>query len=92
MKSMLLVIVIGVLLTLSGCADNVGYFLSEPKTPVGFLHGLWHGIILPFSFFISLFSDNVSVYAIYNSGGWYDFGFLLGIGMNYGSFISSNRK
>ncbi len=48
--------------------------------PVGFLYGLWHGVIAPITFIISLFTDSVSVYAVNNSGGWYDFGFLLGVG------------
>lgn len=48
--------------------------------PVGLLYGLWHGLIAPITFIISLFTDSVSVYAVNNSGGWYDFGFLLGVG------------
>lgn len=45
---------------------------------VGFWYGLWHGIILPFAWVISLFDSDVAIYAIYNNGGWYDFGFVLG--------------
>jgi hypothetical protein len=48
--------------------------------PVGFLHGLWHGFISPFALFCSLFNDNVAIYAIYNNGEWYDFGYMLGVG------------
>ena len=44
----------------------------------GFLYGLLHGFITPISFVASLFNDNVAVYAVNNTGGWYDFGFLLG--------------
>jgi hypothetical protein len=54
---------------LSGCADSVTYEMADTLQQVGFWHGLWHGFILPFSWFIS----------IYNNGGWYDFGFVLGI-------------
>ncbi len=46
----------------------------------GFWLGLWHGIIVPFTFVISLFSDGVSIYEVHNNGGWYDFGFVLGAG------------
>lgn len=46
----------------------------------GFLYGLLHGFITPVSFVASLFDDNVAIYAVNNSGGWYDFGFLLGAG------------
>jgi hypothetical protein len=46
--------------------------------------GLWHGIILPVTFVISLFTDDVSVYEVVNSGNWYDFGFILGVMMSLG--------
>ena len=46
----------------------------------GLLYGLLHGFITPFSFIASLFDDNVAIYAVNNSGGWYDLGFLLGSG------------
>jgi hypothetical protein len=46
----------------------------------GFWSGLWHGIISPITFIISLFNDNIDVYAINNNKNWYCFGFLLGCG------------
>lgn len=67
-------------LLLSGCADKVSFTTAATHAPVGFWYGLWHGMILPFSWLISLFSDDVAVYAIYNNGGWYNFGFVLGVG------------
>ena len=51
----------------------------------GFWGGLWHGMISPFSFIASLFSDDVAVWAVNNNGGWYTFGFLLGVGAFTGS-------
>jgi len=69
-----------VVLLLSGCADSVSFEQAAEMTEVGFWHGFWHGLILPISWIASLFSDSVAIYAIYNSGGWYDFGFFLGIG------------
>ena len=36
------------------------------------------GIIIPVTFVISLFNDNVSIYEVDNNGNWYD-GFMLGI-------------
>jgi hypothetical protein len=50
----------------------------------GFFSGIWHGLIFPISFFLSLFMDSVSVYEVHNSGGWYNFGFLLGASMTLG--------
>lgn len=46
----------------------------------GFFYGLLHGFITPVSFIASLFRDDVAIYAVNNSGSWYDFGFLLGSG------------
>jgi hypothetical protein len=51
----------------------------------GFFMGLWHGFISLFTFIISLFTDKVSIYEVHNSGGWYDFGFILGIMTFFGS-------
>ena len=45
----------------------------------GFWLGLWHGFIFPVAFIGSLFVDNVALYAVPNNGGWYDFGYFLGI-------------
>ena len=61
-------------------------FANQTATPVvravipGFWKGLWHGIIAPIAFIVSLFSDHVRIYASPNSGLWYDFGFMIGIG------------
>ncbi len=56
----------------------------------GFWYGLLHGFITPVSFVASLFKDNVAIYAVNNSGSWYDFGFLLGSG-GWG-FLAGNRS
>ena len=48
-------------------------------TAPGFWLGLWHGFIFPIAWIISLFTDHVAVYAVPNSGGWYNFGYFLGI-------------
>ncbi len=66
--------------TLTGCADTMTFQQAEAADPVGFWHGLWHGMIFPLAWMGSLFFDGIAVYAIYNNGGWYDFGFFLGIG------------
>jgi len=67
-------------LLVSGCADTISFVEATTAEPVGFWYGLWHGIILPFAWIISLFSDETAIYAIYNNGGWYDFGFAIGVG------------
>lgn len=73
-----------VLFLISGCAEATPVTDCVEGVPYGFLSGLWHGFIAPFSFVISLFSDNVALYAVNNTGGWYDFGFVLGAGILFG--------
>lgn len=63
---------------------NSRYALKDAK-PAGFLVGIWHGIIAPVTFIIGLFNPNVRMYEVHNNGGWYDFGFLLGVGAFSGS-------
>jgi hypothetical protein len=53
--------------------------------PAGFWGGLWHGILAPITFFVSLFADGVSIYETNNNGRWYEFGFMLGIGAYAGN-------
>src|SRR5690606_40577339 len=58
----------------------------------GFLHGLWHGFIFPFAWIGSLFSPEIAVYAVPNNGGWYDFGFFLGVTvLGGGSHFSASK-
>jgi hypothetical protein len=52
--------------------------------PAGFIAGLWHGIISPIVFVVSLFVSDVRIYEVNNKGLWYDFGFLVGISASLG--------
>jgi len=65
------------LLLLTACTAGGMQFTTD--TPAGFWYGLWHGIISFISLIIHLFNDTVVVYETNNTGGWYDFGFLLGV-------------
>ena len=65
------------LLALSACATQSAAAVA-PAAP-GFLLGLWHGFIFPVAWLLSLFMPEVAVYAVPNDGGWYDFGYFLGI-------------
>ena len=58
----------------------------------GFWKGVWHGLIAPVTFIVSLFSEKVSLYEAHNSGGWYDFGFVLGAGLFLSGGIFGHRK
>jgi hypothetical protein len=57
---------------------------TEKGTVAGFWHGLWHGFIFPIAFFMSLFNKRIGLYESHNNGGWYNFGFLLGLSMSLG--------
>lgn len=75
----LIVLVVAVALTLAACAAGHNSAAGTGANVAGFWQGLWHGFILFFTFFISLFNHNVGIYEVHNNGGWYDFGFLLGV-------------
>ena len=62
---------------LSACTAGSSEFSADNLA--GFWYGLWHGVISVIALIIHVFNDNVGVYELHNTGGWYDFGFLLGI-------------
>ena len=82
------------LLALAACAPGVNEQAGTGDAAgaiAGFWLGLWHGLIVPVTFVISLFRDSVSVYEVHNNGGWYDFGFVLGIMTIFGGGHASGR-
>jgi hypothetical protein len=91
-------LVLAPLLILTACAQQA----AGPVTPVdpaapGFLLGLWHGFIFPVAWFLSLVMKDVAIYAVPNDGGWYDFGYFLGIvvfgvGANRGKKVVIREK
>lgn len=46
--------------------------------PAGFFSGVWHGLLAPYTLIVRLVS-NIEMYAIPNTGWFYDAGFLVGI-------------
>jgi hypothetical protein len=84
-KTILLIALILVLFT--SCAHVQPDVTCLTGKVYGFWNGLWHGMIAGITFIGSLFMDDVAVYAINNNGGWYDFGFLLGVSGSLGGGI-----
>jgi len=71
-------------LALPSCLLTTGCAATQASTAVaaaapGFWLGLWHGFIFPVAWIVSLFAPGVAIYAVPNNGGWYDFGYFLGI-------------
>ena len=66
--------------------------VKEDGKVAGFWQGLWHGIISPIAFIISLFSENVHFYEVHNNGGWYNFGFILGAGILTGGGSAASKR
>jgi hypothetical protein len=86
-----LLFIITVCLILAACADVSNVDACLKAEPYGFWFGLWHGWISGISFIGSLFSDDIAIYAVNNTGGWYDFGFVLGAG-SLGASVGRSSK
>jgi len=92
MKKYTVFLLVFALLALSGCADSQDLHTCVSGHVYGFWGGLWHGIIAPFDFIGMLIWDDVAVYAPNNNGGWYAFGFVLGIGGFSGTISRTTKK
>lgn len=84
--SLLLIVIL-----LAACAPGENPAMTSDGG-AGFWLGLWHGIIAPLTFLISLFTDDVNVYEVANNGNWYDFGFVLGAGILFGGSGGGSRR
>ena len=94
-KMIVFMMVLVMVLLLGACAAGPNALEGTPTLsgePAGFLLGVWHGFISMFTFIVSLFSDQVGVYEVYNNGNWYDFGFILGILIFYGGGGSGSSR
>jgi hypothetical protein len=68
---------------LAVAGPNSKYQVPGAK-PAGFWAGLWHGLISPITFLVSLFTPAVRIYEVNNRGRLYDFGFLIGASAVFG--------
>ncbi|MFO7865236.1 MAG: hypothetical protein R6V02_00275 [Candidatus Aminicenantes bacterium] len=57
----------------------------------GFWKGLWHGLIAPVTFIISIFTESVRFYDVHNNGFWYNFGFVVGAGLIFNGGLLGGR-
>ncbi|MFI5612053.1 hypothetical protein [Amycolatopsis sp. NPDC051903] len=71
-------LLVGTAFLLTSCAAGANPATGTPPD-AGFWLGLWHGLICPITFLVSLFDDHVGIYEVHNNGHLYDFGFVLGV-------------
>jgi hypothetical protein len=90
-----LALILVLIIALASCApgpnDRENTLNAQGRT-AGFWLGLWHGFISPVTFIISIFSKTVRFYEVHNSGGWYNFGFVLGAGLFLSGGILGKKK
>ena len=94
-KKALIVLAPVVLVGLTSCAagPNTQHAVANAGGHIaGFWLGLWHGIIAPITFLISLFDRHINVYEVHNNGNWYNFGFVLGAGILFGGGAAGGRR
>ncbi|RLD31729.1 MAG: hypothetical protein DRI73_08250 [Bacteroidetes bacterium] len=89
-KLLKITIILILVFILLGCFPGVGR--ESVNNSAGFLAGIWHGWIAPLSLIVGIFSDNVRVYEINNTGWWYDLGFYMAIISGFGGISLSRNK
>ena len=82
--------IVCVTLLLAACTATQQAATPGTEAP-GIVLGFWHGLIAPVAFIVSIFADNLRIYAFPNSGLWYDLGFMLGIGGFSGGLFAGSR-
>jgi hypothetical protein len=83
------------LLLVAGCAPAINeqvHTAGPDGVTAGFWRGVWHGIILPVTFVVSLVSEKVGIYEAHNSGGWYNLGFVVGACCFHGSAAANGAR
>ena len=64
------------ILSIAGIDSKYKLYNSKPA---GYCAGLWHGLIAPIIFIISMFDISVCIYETNNTGRGYNIGFMTGI-------------
>ncbi|NIM58496.1 MAG: hypothetical protein GTO16_06075 [Candidatus Aminicenantes bacterium] len=92
----ILAILLVLIFILSSCVAGPNKLEKKPNAEgkiAGFFMGLWHGLIAPITFIISIFTKNIRFYEVHNNGFWYNFGFVLGAGLFLsGGILGKGRR
>src|SRR5690349_19409092 len=86
-KRIILCLMIAGVLLLSGCFPGGDSYSSSQ--PAGFFSGVWHGWIAPVSLIAGIFSRNVRIYEVNNTGWWYDLGYYMAVIAGFGGITLS---
>ena len=73
-------------------SERVEVVEEHRDEPAGFWKGLWHGIVLPFAFVGKMFNGDIGLYETYNTGNWYNFGFIFGLSVWVGGSSTSKKR
>ncbi len=91
----LVALFVALTLLLTACAAGPNPLENTPTESgavAGFWLGLWHGIISPVTFIISIFDSNVRFYEVHNDGLLYNLGFVIGAGILFGGSAATRRR
>ena len=94
-KAVLPIVAVLLLILIAGCAPGPNQLKGSPDEEgetAGFWKGIWHGLIAPITFIISLFTDKVHMYEVHNTGNWYNVGYLLSIAIRLGGGGSASKR
>lgn len=87
---LVLLLVLLSFLLLTACVPGDGKATADK--PAGFFWGVWHGWLAPVSLIVGLFSPNIRVYEVLNTGWWYDLGFYMSIISGFGGLSLARRQ
>jgi hypothetical protein len=93
-KKYLLLLLVILALVFMSCAPGNERWNQEinPGKKAGFWIGIWHGAIIIVTFIVSLFTHNVGIYEINNTGWPYNLGFIVGLNISIGGMFSGGKR
>ena len=93
-KYTILMVILLILLLSLNCAPGNERWDQEinPGDLAGFWAGVWHGAIIVITFIVSLFTKEVGLYEVNNTGWPYNLGFIFGLFISIGGFLRCRGK
>jgi len=82
-KLLIVLLVLAIAAAAPGCAPGPGS-KYDAGHPAGFFSGLRHGLLSPLFFVNGIFTRSVQLYETFNTGTFYNLGFLIGISITFG--------